>query len=191
MLKSCRDGVIGMTVLLIAVLLFPACATQPQPAEPEPTPAAETAPLKAFAQLNPTEGSTVSGTVEFEQSGPMLHVNGKIMGLTPGAHGFHIHEIGDCSAPDGTSAGGHFNPAQAAHGRPDSAEHHAGDLGNLNADQEGTAELHAIVDFISLSEGPNSIVGRAVIVHADPDDFTTQPTGAAGGRLACGVIELR
>ncbi|HKQ96541.1 MAG TPA: superoxide dismutase family protein, partial [Candidatus Polarisedimenticolia bacterium] len=116
-----------------------------------------------------------------------VHVVADLTGLTPGEHGFHIHEKGDCSAPDGTSAGGHFNPGGHPHGAP-GAEHHVGDLGNITADASGKAHLEGIFAFMSMT-GADSIVGRAVIVHAAADDLKTQPTGNAGGRQACGVIK--
>ena len=113
----------------------------------------------------------------------MVHVTG----LTDGDHGFHIHEKGDFSAPDASSAGAHFNPTNAAHGGPAAPVHHAGDFGNLGS-KGGIAHLQLDVAGISLGTGPSSIMGRAVVVHEKADDFTTQPTGNAGARVGCGVI---
>ncbi|MDR0996422.1 MAG: superoxide dismutase family protein [Zoogloeaceae bacterium] len=143
---------------------------------------------KLSAKLNPTQGNTASGVIEFFAAGDnKVRVVGEVMGLTPGAHGFHIHEKGDCSAPDGTSTGGHFNPHQVAHGKFDAAAHHTGDLPSLMADDKGEAKIDVVVDDIALI-GPDGIEGRGLIVHAQPDDYMTQPTGNAGGRVACGVI---
>jgi Cu-Zn family superoxide dismutase len=147
----------------------------------------------AVALLNPTQGSSVKGTVSFVQKGGKVLVDVHASGLTPGAHGLHIHEKGDCSAPDGTSAGGHFNPDQTAHGAPGHGVHHAGDFGNITADANGKAELELWVpatQFSLVKDAPNSIIGKGVIVHADPDDLKSQPAGNSGKRLACGVIVL-
>ena len=122
------------------------------------------------------------------RAGDKIRVVAEVNGLTPGAHGFHIHEKGDCSAPDGTSAGGHFNPGARPHGNPEHADHHAGDMPQLIANAAGVATLTAYLDGVSLGDEANGIVGRSVIVHAAPDDFKTQPTGNSGARLACGVI---
>ena len=110
-----------------------------------------------------------------------------LSGLKEGSHGFHIHEFGDCSAPDGTSAGGHFNPSGEPHAGPKDAARHTGDLGNVEAGKDGTATLE-YVDAKAAFDGPNSILGRGVIVHEKVDDLKTQPTGNAGARLACGVV---
>lgn len=142
----------------------------------------------ATVTLKPTQGNNVQGTVRFREQKGKTRVMAQISGLSPGKHGFHIHEKGDCSAPDASSAGGHFNPGSAQHGSPDAAQHHAGDLGNVEADAKGRARLDRTVDFLTVSDGPNSVAGKAVIVHAQPDDLQTQPTGNAGGRQACGVI---
>jgi superoxide dismutase, Cu-Zn family len=148
----------------------------------------ESGPRKAAVTLAPTVGHNVSGRVEFVQQEGSVLVTATVEGLSPGTtHGFHIHEIGSCAAPDASSAGDHFNPAESPHGAPDAAMRHAGDLGNLKADMTGVATLRREDDIIQLT-GPRSIVGRSVIVHADPDDLTTQPSGNAGGRIACGVI---
>lgn len=166
-----------------------ACAPAAEAPAEEAAPPAPT-PVRAVANLQPTEGSSVTGTVTFESTNGGVRIEAHINGLSPGKHGFHIHEFGDCSAPDASSAGGHFNPGNHPHGAPGQGEHHAGDLGNLEADESGHAMKEMTVDFITLGSGPNSVVGKAVIVHADEDDLSTQPTGNAGGRLACGVIEL-
>jgi Cu-Zn family superoxide dismutase len=141
---------------------------------------------KAIAILHSASGSQVMGTVTFTQTGDTVQVVADITGLTPGKHGFHIHEFGDCSAADASSAGGHFNPMKKPHGAPDAAERHAGDLGNLEADASGKAHLELKDKMLKLS-GENSILGRGVIVHEKVDDWS-QPVGNAGGRLACGVI---
>jgi Cu-Zn family superoxide dismutase len=141
----------------------------------------------ATAQLSPTQGSTVRGTVTFEPAGDGLRVIAHIEGLTPGEHGFHLHQNGDCSAPDGSSAGDHWNPTQQPHGAPDAPQHHAGDLGNVTADAGGVAHVDKTVQGIGLS-GTESVIGHAVIVHGKPDDMKTQPSGNAGPRLACGVV---
>ncbi len=143
----------------------------------------------AIAMLAPTEGSTTSGVVDFEQDDDAMHIRVRIEGLTPnGIHGIHVHEKGDCRAPDASSAGGHFNPSNSPHGGPDSELRHAGDLGNIRADTNGVVETTFDVTGISLGTGPDSIIGRAVIVHAQADDLISQPSGNAGSRIACGLI---
>jgi Cu-Zn family superoxide dismutase len=144
---------------------------------------------RANAQLQATTGNKTFGEATFEQRGNKVHVVIYVQGLKPGQeHGLHIHEVGDCSSGDGMSAKGHFNPFGKPHGMPGTAERHAGDLPALKAAKNGRAKVDVEVDGISVTPGPGSIIGRAVIVHADPDDFKTQPTGNAGARLACGVI---
>lgn len=150
--------------------------------------AADDTILQATAHLHPTQGNKAQGTVSFTVVDGGVKIVADIDYLTPGKHGFHIHEFGDCSAPDGSSAGGHFNPTGSKHAAPDSLERHVGDLGNIVADDRGYAH-HEVVDKVISLNGPHSIVGRSVIIHAMPDDFVTQPTGNAGGRVACGVIE--
>ncbi|MEO8537727.1 MAG: superoxide dismutase family protein [Betaproteobacteria bacterium] len=143
---------------------------------------------KTAAMLAPTAGSSVAGSVSFVPSGDRVRVVASVTGLPPGPHGFHLHEKGDCSAPDGMSAGGHFNPTGKPHGNPASGEHHGGDMPMLIADASGRAALDAVLDTVTLGTGADSVVGRAVIVHKDADDFKTQPTGNSGARLACGVV---
>jgi superoxide dismutase, Cu-Zn family len=144
-------------------------------------------PTRAVAVLHPTTGNAVEGQVTFTKADGGVKVSAHITGLTPGKHGFHIHEYGDCTAPDGTSAGGHFNPEGNPHGAPTDAKRHEGDLGNVEANDQGVADLE-YVDTHASFEGESSILGRGVIVHAGADDLKTQPTGNAGGRVACGVI---
>lgn len=142
---------------------------------------------KAIAVLQPTAGSSVAGTVTFTSSGDEVKMVADITGLKPGKHGFHVHEFGDCSSPDGKAAGGHFNPTNHQHGAPDAADRHAGDLGNIEADASGKAHVEMSDKMLKLS-GNDSIVGHSVIVHEKADDLKTQPTGDSGGRVACGVI---
>lgn len=145
----------------------------------------------AEVELQPTQGNTAKGKARFVQHGESVRITAKVSGLTPGEHGFHIHEKGDCSTPDATSAGDHFNPDGKPHGHPDSAQRHVGDLPMLMADASGDARLDVTLTGLSVSGGSNNVVGRALIVHADPDDFKTQPTGNSGARVACGVIRTR
>jgi len=148
---------------------------------------AEPKVTKAVAHLSATQGNDVYGTVTFEKVEEGVKVTAEVANLTPGKHGFHIHQFGDCSADDGTSAGGHFNPHGTDHGGPDAHTRHVGDLGNLDADESGNATLEFVDKHLAFG-GEESILGRSVIVHAGEDDLTTQPTGAAGARVACGVI---
>ena len=145
--------------------------------------------LHAVAQVNPTQGNNARGTVRFSTEGDAVRVIAEFTGLSPGEHGFHVHENGDCSAPDASSAGGHFNPTNQPHGARDATERHIGDLGNLLANANGRAELNYLDTKLTL-RGENSIVGRAVVVHAGRDDLRSQPSGDSGARIACGVIEL-
>ena len=142
---------------------------------------------KAIAVLGAASGSSVAGTVTFTAGADGVTVVADITGLTPGKHGFHIHEFGDCSAPDAKSAGGHYNPMKHDHAGPDAPMRHMGDLGNIEADASGKAHLELKDKMMKLS-GENSIIGYGVIVHEKADDLKTQPTGDAGGRVACGVI---
>jgi Cu-Zn family superoxide dismutase len=144
---------------------------------------------QAIAVMHPTQGNKVQGTVSFVKEKDGIHMVASIDGLSPGLHGFHLHEYGDCSSPDANSAGGHFNPMVMAHGGPTSEKRHAGDFGNIQADSSGHGRL-ALVDPKLSFEGADSIIGRSVVVHAQADDFTTQPTGASGPRVACGVVGI-
>ncbi len=187
---------LGMTSFLGAIALAACMAaeehaseTPPAPAAEERSPEAALAPAaSATATLTGKADSGVTGTVSFSAMAPGVHIEARVEGAPPGVHGFHLHETGDCSAADFSSAGAHFNPSAVEHGGPEYAVHHAGDLGNLEvgADGVGTLSLHST--DLAIAEGPNAVVGRAVVLHENPDDFTTQPTGNAGGRLACGVV---
>ncbi len=149
----------------------------------------ETQTGKAMAVMNPTQGSKVSGVVSFAKEGRGVRVIADVQGLAPGPHGFHIHEFGDCSSPDAASAGGHFNPTDMPHGAQNTEKRHVGDLGNIDADKNSHARLE-ITDGNLALEGPNSIIGRSIVVHAQADDFKSQPTGNSGARVACGVIGI-
>ena len=143
----------------------------------------------ANARLSPTKGNTTTGVVTFKTIGSKVLVTAEIQGLKPNAeHGFHVHEKGDCSSGDGMSTGGHFNPSGKAHGAHGSSAHHAGDLPSLVADMNGNAKLSFETSAITVDSGAADIVGRGLIVHRDPDDYKTQPTGNAGPRLACAMI---
>jgi Cu-Zn family superoxide dismutase len=171
----------------------PAPAAPVEAPAPTPPPIAETqAAASARSTLMPVGDSGVGGELHFEVDNGGVRVTGSFTGLKPGAtHAFHIHEFGNCTAADASSAGGHFNPALAAHGnREGEGEHHAGDIPNQVAGADGVAPVDQRLDGLQIGGGGEmDILGRGVIVHADADDYTTQPTGNAGGRIACGVIE--
>lgn len=145
--------------------------------------------LVARARLQSAAGQDVQGEVLFRETDQGIRLQVMAHGLTPGIHGFHVHEIGDCSAPDFESAGEHFAPAGHPHGAP-AGSSHAGDLGNIEADASGTVETVMMARQVELDGGARSIAGRAIVIHAQPDDLTSQPSGNAGARVACGVIEL-
>ena len=172
-------------VSLVALIALPfgGFASQAQTLGEKPS-----APLKAIAVLHPTAGSKVSGTVTFTEVADGVQVQAEITGLTPGNHGFHVHEFGDCSAPDVSSAGAHFNPTSKPHAGPDALERHVGDMGNVEADASGTAKLDYVDHQISLTNDQESVIGRSVVVHAKADDLKSQPAGDSGTRIACGVI---
>ncbi|AMU96852.1 superoxide dismutase family protein [Xanthomonas citri] len=203
--------IVPTTLFLATALVLTACKRdEPAPAEPAPAPQASTpaeaahggehaasmvteaaATTTATAELKPTKGNDVKGTVTFKTVDGALRVTGQLSGLKPNTeHGFHIHEKGDCSAPDGSSAGGHFNPSQSDHGNISAEPHHGGDMPNIKSDAQGNASIDGPVSSnVNLGKADQfDIAGHAVIVHADADDYKTQPTGNAGGRLACGVI---
>ena len=166
------------TLLALAAAALAGCQSVPSDAP------------KASATLMPTKGSTVRGTVSFVQIGDKVRVIANVTGLKQnGEFGFHIHEAGDCSSGDGMSAKGHFNPYGKPHAHSGTSERHAGDLPSLKSDGAGNAGLTADIDIVTVAPGPASVVGRGLIVHVQPDDFKTQPTGNAGARSACAVIQ--
>ncbi len=173
----------------IACSLLAACASTPS--APTAKPAASPA-HKAVVNLASASGSLVSGKLTIVPMGDGVHITGEVGGLKPGdVRGFHIHEKGDCSAADASSAGGHFNPGAQAHGRAGHGAHHAGDTDNIVADAKGVARINTHVSGVTLGgDAASDIAGRAVIVHAAADDYTSQPTGNAGARVACGVISV-
>ncbi|WP_411833575.1 superoxide dismutase family protein [Pseudoxanthomonas mexicana] len=183
-------------IALAASLSVAACSSAPErtvPAAPatDPAPSVGTA-QQAVANLASASGSLVSGKVTLTPMGNGVHITGEVGGLPPNSqHGFHVHEKGDCSAADASSAGAHFNPFNTAHGKAASGPHHAGDMDNIVSDAQGVAKINAHAVGVTLGGGAaNDIAGRGLIVHAAPDDYRTQPTGNAGARLACGVITV-
>ena len=162
-------------VLAVSLLMLAACATMNRPT--------------ATATLAPTTGQTAQGTVRFVQlADGSVEVSVELTGVPPGVHGFHVHDKGDCG-DNGNAAGGHFNPSATAHGAPETDPHHAGYFGNVTADANGVVSTRFTTRSVTVEAGPSSAVGHAVILHANPDDLTTQPTGNAGGRIACGVVQ--
>ena len=157
--------------------------------EPAATPGDAGSERHAVAEIRPTSGNEARGSVHLSSGNGTVRSTGTISGLEPGAHGFHIHEFGDCSAPDASSAGEHFDPHRDPHGSPRDLEnaHHVGDLGNVTANQRGEAKIDTEDNEMQLS-GPESVIGKAIVVHADQDDFETQPSGNSGGRVGCGEI---
>ena len=178
---------IYLNISLLAMLI---CATSFQSSvNPVSDNQSINAVTKAVCVLYPTQGNNVTGTITFTKVENGVRIVADIKGLTKGKHGFHIHECGDCSSVDGSSAGGHFNPGGKSHGAPMDMMRHMGDMGNIEADEQGHAHLDYVDNMMTL-EGDNSIIGRSVIIHKGEDDFKTQPTGNSGARVACGVIGI-
>lgn len=145
----------------------------------------------ASVRIEPTAGNTASGVLLLTQTDDGVEITGRLGGLPPGESlGFHVHEMADCSAPDASSAGEHFNPTNEPHGDPDDDRSHLGDMPNVEADDDGVADVDVTVDGVTLTDGPYSLDDRAVVVHAQPDDFETQPAGGSGNRIGCGEIVL-
>jgi Cu-Zn family superoxide dismutase len=181
---------VAVSLGLFAVLVT-GCAKQ----EESPDPVAEvSAPEPTDVEIDVNHESKsdsgVTGTAAFSQQNGEILLHIDLANTPPGEHAFHIHQTGDCSSPDGKSAGGHWNPMEMDHGAWAADPHHLGDVGNIVVGEDGTGTFHMSTDAWSIGTGePNDITGKAVILHAGIDDFTSQPTGAAGGRIACGVIQ--
>lgn len=182
------------TALLVAMTAatLAACASAPPAGRADaPAAAAATVPAvrAATVTLAPASGSLVSGKLNAMPMGDGVHFTGELGGLKRNAvHAIHVHETGDCSAADASSAGGHFNPAGTAHGKVGAGAHHAGDMDNITADAQGVARVSVHASGVTLGGGARNIVGRAIVVHAAPDDYRSQPAGNAGARVACGII---
>jgi superoxide dismutase, Cu-Zn family len=176
-----KKSLLSVVVLLALVACPKKDKTTGPVAKPTPIPG-------AVGAIESRSGSTLIGEVSFTQNGDKVDVMIKVSGATPGEHAVHIHEKGDCSAPDAKSAGGHFNPNGVDHGNPTGDKHHPGDFGNLTIGADGSGTLNISAELLTIADGPLSVVGKALIVHEKPDDFTTQPTGNAGGRQGCAVI---
>lgn len=182
-----RSMVLTGTVLLAAALTLGACEQEREGMDDDDM-AAGPQPTTAVAVIQGVAGSGLAGTVWFTEQADGVHIVADISGAPAGSHGFHLHQYGDCTAADFTSTGGHFNPTGVEHGGPDAAVHHAGDFGNIEVGADGKSHLELTSGMLTVHEGPNSVLGRAIILHAGTDDLTSQPTGAAGDRLGCGVV---
>jgi Cu-Zn family superoxide dismutase len=171
--------------------------TRTRPDNPMPEPSDLAAPGQtpegASVQLAPTQGNTAAGSLAVTAAEGSVRLSGAIQGLTPNSEfGFHIHEKGDCSAPDASSAGAHFNPTSAEHGNPESETHHTGDMMNAKSDDKGVAQVDTSASGATLHSGqPTDVLGKAVVLHEKADDYTSQPSGNSGSRIACGVITVQ
>ncbi len=177
----------GLLVLLGCTNGSQAPVSEPAASAPSKAGAAGAA-TTASATIEGRSGSTMTGTAEFSTLDEGVMILIQVQGAPPGEHAVHIHENGDCSAPDAASAGSHFNPDGHEHGAPNADQHHAGDLGNMTVGTDGKGTLMLNSERLAIGGAAGAVVGRAIIVHEKPDDFVTQPTGAAGGRIGCGVI---
>lgn len=181
---------------IAASFLALGCAKKDQTpsAVEEPAAQQEAAPAEttdAVARLELGDDRVDGGIVSFSQEADGVKIVAHIIGAPPGTHGLHVHEVGDCSASDFKSAGGHFNPTDSIHGSPEDAERHAGDLGNIEIGADGSGHLELTSNMLTVATGGSAVVGRAVILHEQADDLVSQPTGAAGARLACGVVAAK
>jgi Cu-Zn family superoxide dismutase len=180
-----KSRTVSQAVLFVAAVALAAGCGSSGSAPPAKTAGG----ASAQAILESKSGSAVTGTAAFtELADGWVRVHVHIENATPGSHGLHVHEKGDCSTPDATSAGGHFNPAGNPHAAPTADKRHAGDFGNVEIGSDGKGDLEVRTDQVTVKPGPNSVVGRAVVFHEKTDDMTTQPTGNAGARFACGVV---
>jgi Cu-Zn family superoxide dismutase len=181
-----------LPVVALLTLALAACASAPTSKQAPPPPVPQHRVQHALVNMAPASASLVSGRLKVDAIDGGVRIHGDLGGLSRGGHhAIHVHERGDCSAADGSAAGGHFNPAAAAHGRAGTPPHHLGDMDNLHAGNDGVAHVDIRLDGVTLGSGAaNDILGRALIVHAGPDDYSSQPSGNSGARVACGVIEI-
>lgn len=171
----------------------PTVATATEPGTTPGSSAVGETTSQATVQLAATQGNTANGGLKLSAAGTGVRISGMVQGLKPDSEfGFHFHEKGDCSAPDATSAGAHFNPTSQQHGNPQAQPHHAGDMPNVKSDAQGVAEVSIDNPDVSLQTGqPNDVLGKALVMHAKPDDYKTQPSGNSGDRIACGVVAVQ
>lgn len=185
-----RLGTLTVAFALSALTLSSCVRSEPKKVELKEEQGEGPAITHAVCVISPVgKDSKVKGVIHFTQKGKSVEITGHVTGLTPGKHGFHIHEFGDLTSEDCMATGGHFNPTNKKHGAPEDEDRHVGDLGNLVANDDGKAEIKMTDSVISLN-GKDSIIGRAIIVHGKADDLKTQPTGDAGARLGAGVIGM-
>jgi len=177
----------------VPILIGLALATYASTAAAVDPATSTTAPPKkvATAKVEGRSNVAVAGEATFTEVKDGVKLSLTLTGVPPGVHAVHLHEKGDCSAPDAMSAGGHFNPTSVAHGAPTADPHHAGDFGNMTVGADGKGKIDLTTKMLTVADGPNSVVGRAIIIHASEDDMKTQPTGNAGGRIGCGVFALK
>ncbi|MEO7775117.1 MAG: superoxide dismutase family protein [Steroidobacteraceae bacterium] len=192
-------SILMFSTSVAAVVLIAGCARkEAAPAADAPVAASTEAPaappqgrkVTALVALGATKGNKTTGTLALEVRNGVVQVSGQVSGLSFNAdHGIHVHEKGNCKAPDASSAGGHFNPTGQPHGNPEAAEHHVGDIVNIHSDAMGNALVDLKLPGMTLKDGgPNDINKKAIVIHEQPDDYTTQPSGNSGARIACGVI---
>lgn len=180
-----KKAIFASFCMLVTIFILASCETR----EEKKIPLNQGEIKEAIVSITPTENNKVTGVVTFTVVHGGVKVIADVSGLSPGKHGFHVHEHGDCSSHDASSAGGHFNPTHKKHGGPDSHERHVGDLGNLDADATGRAHYDRVDKVISLN-GPDSIIGKSIVIHAGEDDLKTDPSGNSGARIGCGKIEV-
>lgn len=177
-----------LAVSILSVMAI-SCTHRPSATtSPDHSPTEQQAPTRAHAVLKFASGMKAKGMIHFTAENGEMTVETMVEGIKSGPHGFHIHEVGDCSKADFTSAGGHFHVHSNVHGSTTSKERHAGDLGNLMANSKGVANTIIKISDISF-KGESNIIGKSVVIHKDKDDFKSQPAGNSGARIACGVIE--
>jgi Cu-Zn family superoxide dismutase len=199
--KSVCRLVLATVTALLAILITGydageagAADSRPNVATVDPTNGTSAAPdaamLLAIAKLEARSQSRVNGELHFRQQSNVVRIVGLVSGLTPGLHGLHIHEVGDCSADDASSAGEHYATSETPHGAPTqvATDRHAGDLGNIIAGADGVAAIDLVDIGFSIGVGANSVLDRAIVIHSEADDLLSQPSGNAGNRIACGVI---